>query len=90
MHWHRVEIHTMEESTSAQAAGALFNGYEANLGAATDLSRVEVYHLRLSPFDHTFLFSPDASAVLAANLKQFRAVPCDGVPDLTGFRKVRM
>lgn len=88
MHWYRVEIPSSD--VAEISAKRLVSKFDQRYKTAGVPGGVRVFHGQPSAGDHIYYFSPEAAAVAADLLRQFRATALSTEPDLTGFRPVRL
>lgn len=88
MSWHLVTIESSDVATTS--ATGLINKFVKAYHMAGVPTGVEVYHRVGTNGGHAYYFSPQAFQCAVSLLTQFQATACNGLPDLSKFRKVEI
>ncbi len=85
MSWYRVAI---RDDVVNESAVALMGKFEKAYRDAGVPPNVRVYRGRGAAGEHVFVFSPEASAVAAALLREFSATRLHYTPDLKALKLI--
>ena len=95
MPWLKIFINNLEARIAAQAAVALGEKIQQARFRPEATEDFEVFHWRLSPANHIYCFSPNATACIVPLLDAMTGKPysmerCNEKPDLTGYTKLKI